>query len=72
MQTCEWRRGPDGFKSLCNACGIHYAKIVKKEESEVATYQPKKVDMNMLLNENETSLPSTDDVWVLPSMLFPN
>lgn len=64
MQTCEWRRGPDGFKSLCNACGIHYAKIVKKEESEVATYQPKKVDMNMLLNENEAALPPADDVWV--------
>jgi len=30
-QTPEWRRGPDGGKSLCNACGLHYAKIIKRE-----------------------------------------
>jgi len=30
-QTPEWRRGPDGLKSLCNACGLHYAKIIKRE-----------------------------------------
>ncbi|KAH3764212.1 hypothetical protein Pelo_3915 [Pelomyxa schiedti] len=31
-ETSEWRRGPDNCKSLCNACGLHYAKIVKKEQ----------------------------------------
>lgn len=30
-ETPEWRRGPDGNKSLCNACGLHYAKIVRCE-----------------------------------------
>eukprot|EP00028_Trichosphaerium_sp_Am-I-7-wt_P011206 CAMPEP_0168518814 /NCGR_PEP_ID=MMETSP0405-20121227/6938_1 /TAXON_ID=498012 /ORGANISM="Trichosphaerium sp, Strain Am-I-7 wt" /LENGTH=243 /DNA_ID=CAMNT_0008539221 /DNA_START=43 /DNA_END=771 /DNA_ORIENTATION=- len=30
-ETTEWRRGPDGNKSLCNACGLHYSKILKKE-----------------------------------------
>lgn len=50
-QTCEWRRGPDGYKSLCNACGIHYAKIVKKEETATANYQPKgSVDLTSILN----------------------
>jgi len=29
--TVEWRRGPDGTKSLCNACGLHYAKMMKRE-----------------------------------------
>lgn len=29
--TVEWRRGPDGSKSLCNACGLHYAKMLKRE-----------------------------------------
>ena len=29
--TPEWRRGPDGQKSLCNACGLHFAKIVRVE-----------------------------------------
>jgi len=54
-QTCEWRRGPDGYKSLCNACGIHYAKIVKKEETALHSYKPKNLKLDMLLNSNETS-----------------
>ncbi|EGG24499.1 putative GATA-binding transcription factor [Cavenderia fasciculata] len=29
--TPEWRRGPDGRKSLCNACGLHYSKTIKRE-----------------------------------------
>ena len=27
-QTPEWRRGPLGPRSLCNACGLVYAKMV--------------------------------------------
>jgi len=63
-KTCEWRRGPDGYKSLCNACGIHYAKIVKKEESALHSYKPKNLKMDMLLNtqpnqtEKESSVPT--------------
>eukprot|EP01116_Phalansterium_solitarium_P006321 TRINITY_DN18626_c0_g1_i1.p1 TRINITY_DN18626_c0_g1~~TRINITY_DN18626_c0_g1_i1.p1 ORF type:complete len:349 (-),score=58.84 TRINITY_DN18626_c0_g1_i1:71-1117(-) len=50
-QTCEWRRGPDGYKSLCNACGIHFAKIVKREEKSMLNYRPRSaVNVNMLLN----------------------
>lgn len=26
----EWRRGPDGARSLCNACGLFYKKLVTK------------------------------------------
>ena len=26
-ETPEWRRGPDGAKTLCNSCGLHYAKL---------------------------------------------
>ncbi|KAI1038866.1 hypothetical protein LB503_007964 [Fusarium chuoi] len=26
----EWRRGPDGAGTLCNACGLHYAKLERK------------------------------------------
>ena len=29
-ETPEWRRGPDGPRTLCNACGLHYAKITRK------------------------------------------
>jgi len=57
-QTCEWRRGPDGYKSLCNACGIHYAKIVKKEESAQVYYKPKALNLNMLLNNDSSPPPA--------------
>ncbi|KAJ1307151.1 hypothetical protein OPQ81_001268 [Rhizoctonia solani] len=30
--TPEWRRGPDGQRTLCNACGLHYAKLVRKRD----------------------------------------
>ncbi|GAV28103.1 hypothetical protein PMKS-001571 [Pichia membranifaciens] len=28
--TPEWRRGPSGERTLCNACGLFYSKLVKK------------------------------------------
>ena len=28
-ETPEWRRGPDGPRTLCNACGLHYAKLMR-------------------------------------------
>lgn len=28
--TPEWRRGPDGNRTLCNACGLYYRKLIKK------------------------------------------
>ncbi|KAG7415203.1 Biofilm regulator 1 [Fusarium oxysporum f. sp. rapae] len=31
-QTPEWRRGPNGMRTLCNACGLHYAKLKKKRQ----------------------------------------
>eukprot|EP01133_Synstelium_polycarpum_P003423 gene3423-3888_t len=46
--TPEWRRGPDGRKSLCNACGLHYSKTVKREQTSVA--QKRRFDINELLN----------------------
>ncbi|CAO1627503.1 unnamed protein product [Parajaminaea phylloscopi] len=30
-ETPEWRRGPGGARTLCNACGLHFAKMVKKK-----------------------------------------
>ncbi|KAI7903276.1 GATA zinc finger-domain-containing protein [Cokeromyces recurvatus] len=35
--TPEWRRGPDGARTLCNACGLHYAKLLKKGSMIVQT-----------------------------------
>ncbi|CAG8731262.1 284_t:CDS:2, partial [Gigaspora rosea] len=28
-ETPEWRRGPDGARTLCNACGLHEFQIIK-------------------------------------------
>ncbi|ORE06369.1 hypothetical protein BCV72DRAFT_305566 [Rhizopus microsporus var. microsporus] len=30
----EWRRGPSGHKTLCNACGLRYARLVAKQEKQ--------------------------------------
>ncbi|KAK8843933.1 hypothetical protein IAR55_006725 [Kwoniella newhampshirensis] len=30
--TREWRRGPDGPESLCDTCGMHYARLLKKKD----------------------------------------
>lgn len=34
--TPEWRRGPSGERTLCNACGLFYSKLIKKYGSEMA------------------------------------
>ncbi|KAI0048781.1 hypothetical protein FA95DRAFT_1490384 [Auriscalpium vulgare] len=34
--TPEWRRGPLGPRTLCNACGLVYAKLIKKRKREAA------------------------------------
>ena len=31
--TPEWRKGPDGVRNLCNACGLQYAKMMKQQRS---------------------------------------
>ncbi|KAI8579993.1 hypothetical protein K450DRAFT_240085 [Umbelopsis ramanniana AG] len=34
-ETPEWRRGLDGARTLCNACGLHYAKLTKRNNLQV-------------------------------------
>jgi len=36
-ETPEWRRGPDGARTLCNACGLHYAKLMRKRDKAQGT-----------------------------------
>lgn len=50
-ETPEWRRGPDGARTLCNACGLHYAKLTRKntiKQSQTAnvpnSLRPKSMD----------------------------
>lgn len=49
-ETPEWRRGPAGDHTLCNACGLHYAKSLKKQRKE---QNSRKHSIDMLLNENQ-------------------
>ncbi|PVV01101.1 hypothetical protein BB560_004494 [Smittium megazygosporum] len=33
----EWRKGPEGVKTLCNACGLRYSRSLKKESEKQNT-----------------------------------
>jgi hypothetical protein len=44
IDTPEWRRGPDGARTLCNACGLHYAKLERKRQLEARNVRPKLED----------------------------
>ncbi|PWN24321.1 hypothetical protein BDZ90DRAFT_126662 [Jaminaea rosea] len=35
VATAEWRSGPAGPRTLCNACGLHYAKKARLEKPNV-------------------------------------
>ncbi|KAK4104089.1 hypothetical protein N658DRAFT_419508 [Parathielavia hyrcaniae] len=41
VDTPEWRRGPDGARTLCNACGLHYAKLERKRQLDQRSIRPK-------------------------------
>ncbi|KYQ88931.1 putative GATA-binding transcription factor [Tieghemostelium lacteum] len=53
ISTPEWRKGPDNKKSLCNACGLYYAKS-KKKENELSNQPIKHMSINNLINNNQT------------------
>ncbi|CAG8018354.1 unnamed protein product [Penicillium nalgiovense] len=36
-ETPEWCRGPDGSRTLCNACGLHYAEMSRRTGKFMAT-----------------------------------
>jgi len=39
-KTPEWRRGPAGDHTLCNACGLQYAKSMKKQKRDKEVKEP--------------------------------
>ncbi|ETW83391.1 hypothetical protein HETIRDRAFT_247589, partial [Heterobasidion irregulare TC 32-1] len=46
-ETPEWRRGPDGARTLCNACGLHYAKLMRKRD-KASDGKPARIDLETL------------------------
>lgn len=35
-ETPEWRRGPDGARTLCNECGLYYAEMTRKSRPKAS------------------------------------
>jgi len=59
--TPEWRKGPEGPNSLCNACGLQFAKRVKREKEQVVNYTSEEMDKKIKLNtSNITSSLQTE------------
>merc|ERR1712130_864219 len=46
----RWRKGPAGRKSMCNACGIRYLEILRRENKIPKTQNLDRVAINALLN----------------------
>ncbi|KAF2182544.1 hypothetical protein K469DRAFT_585966 [Zopfia rhizophila CBS 207.26] len=40
LDSPEWRKGPNGPKTLCNACGLRWAKKEKKKQSATGGAHP--------------------------------
>lgn len=72
-ETPEWRRGPDGARTLCNACGLHYAKLVRKRmqqeggEEMPSPSQPQQVSL-VSLEELRASTKSAEAAAAAGSM----
>ncbi|KAJ7194150.1 hypothetical protein GGX14DRAFT_586965, partial [Mycena pura] len=47
-ETPEWRRGPDGVRTLCNACGLQYVKLLRKRKKEANGGTAVKIDSETL------------------------
>jgi hypothetical protein len=58
VKTSEWRMGPEGRGTLCNACGLRYRKKLKAESQRQQAaagqgqgqLQASKIPLSMLLN----------------------
>lgn len=52
----EWRRGPSGARTLCNACGLHFSKLLRRkileEGNESATVTVDELRLNLRPPDN--------------------
>ncbi|EJU05120.1 hypothetical protein DACRYDRAFT_47643, partial [Dacryopinax primogenitus] len=52
-ETPEWRKGPEGARTLCNACGLHYAKLSRNRDRELdAAGKPIRPPVNIEMLRN--------------------
>ncbi|GAM23173.1 hypothetical protein SAMD00019534_063480 [Acytostelium subglobosum LB1] len=57
--TPEWRKGPDGPATLCNACGLSFAKKLKMEQGKSKHSSSISFSNNIIpfIHENFTNVP---------------
>ncbi|KAG2174972.1 hypothetical protein INT43_006034 [Umbelopsis isabellina] len=53
----EWRKGPTGQKTLCNACGLRYARSVAKQDSFGRRQRGVRVIVNSNQYEKQAPIP---------------
>lgn len=49
-QTPEWRKGPQGSHTLCNACGLNYAKKIKQERASLEKQGRRKQSIDVIID----------------------
>lgn len=64
-ETSEWRKGPNGLRTLCNACGLFYSKLSRKFNPEIAAMifeYKKKTDtvLNRMIPSGKSSSNASD------------
>lgn len=52
-ETPEWRKGPDGNHTLCNACGLNYAKKMKQERMNLERQGRRKQSIDVILDKKK-------------------
>ncbi|KAK9455456.1 hypothetical protein V1511DRAFT_488315 [Dipodascopsis uninucleata] len=61
-ETPEWRRGPDGARTLCNACGLHHAKLIKKHGMMAANAAANQNSLVISAKKHQDSSATTREV----------
>ncbi|KAG0372434.1 hypothetical protein BGX24_000260 [Mortierella sp. AD032] len=64
--TPEWRRGPDGARTLCNACGLHYAKLLRRQ-NEQAQQSPSRISSALPSSNSGTTLTNNSSSTITTS-----
>ncbi|EGC28236.1 hypothetical protein DICPUDRAFT_51958 [Dictyostelium purpureum] len=73
METPEWRKGPGGHKTLCNACGLHYAKNIKKEnQNNNNSPNPQSSPNSNIGNNNNNSNSNNESAMSVSKLISDN
>ncbi|KDQ06568.1 hypothetical protein BOTBODRAFT_149615 [Botryobasidium botryosum FD-172 SS1] len=66
-ETPEWRRGPDGARTLCNACGLHYAKLIRRRDRCEGDGQSALPPIDIEMLRDSSRLAAMKDAPLVPS-----